>query len=176
MPGGSSDRGIEGMIVAAQYARTHKVPYFGICLGMQIAVGRVCTAWSGLGGRTRRNSTSFTKHLVIDIMPEQKTVTQKGRHDAPRAHIRARPVGGHARLVSLYGKTEISSATATAMSSAMTSAMRSSPPDLVPTGLSPDGRLVEIVEPPDHLWFTACQFHPEFKAAPTARTRCSSAL
>ena len=164
VPGGFGDRGIEGMIVAAQYARTHKVPYFGICLGMQIAVIEFARHVLGWEDAHSAEFDEFTRHPVIDIMPEQKTVTQKGGTMRLGAYPCVLSEGS--RAAALYGKTEISERHRHRYEFCNDFRDAFVAAGLVPTGLSPDGRLVEIVELPDHPWFTACQFHPEFKSRP----------
>ena len=164
VPGGFGDRGIEGMIVAAQYARTHKIPYFGICLGMQIAVIEFARHVLGWEDAHSAEFDEFTKHPVIDIMPEQKSITQKGGTMRLGAYPCVLSEGS--RAAALYGKTEISERHRHRYEFCNDFRDAFVAAGLVPTGLSPDGRLVEIVELPDHPWFTACQFHPEFKSRP----------
>ena len=164
VPGGFGDRGIEGMIVAAQYARTHKIPYFGICLGMQIAVIEFARHVLGWEDAHSAEFDEFTRHPVIDIMPEQKSITQKGGTMRLGAYPCVLSEGS--RAAALYGKTEISERHRHRYEFCNDFRDAFVAAGLVPTGLSPDGRLVEIVELPDHPWFTACQFHPEFKSRP----------
>ena len=164
VPGGFGDRGIEGMIVAAQYARTHKIPYFGICLGMQIAVIEFARHVLGWEDAHSAEFDEFTKHPVIDIMPEQKTVTQKGGTMRLGAYPCVLSEGS--RAAALYGKTEISERHRHRYEFCNDFRDAFVAAGLIPAGLSPDGRLVEIVELPEHPWFTACQFHPEFKSRP----------
>ena len=165
VPGGFGDRGIEGMIVAAQYARTHKVPYFGICLGMQIAVIEFARHVLGWEDAHSAEFDEFTRHPVIDIMPEQKSITQKGGTMRLGAYPCVLSEGSRA-VGALRQKRRSPSVTATAMNSATTSAMRSSPPDWFrPDCPRTDGssRSSSCRTTP---WFTACQFHPEFKSRP----------
>ena len=164
VPGGFGDRGIEGMIVAAQYARTHKVPYFGICLGMQIAVIEFARHVLGWEDAHSAEFDEFTKHPVIDIMPEQKSITQKGGTMRLGAYPCVLSEGS--RAAALYGKTEISERHRHRYEFCNDFRDAFVAAGLIPTGLSPNGRLVEIVELPEHPWFTACQFHPEFKSRP----------
>ena len=165
VPGGFGDRGIEGMITAAQYARTHKLPYFGICLGMQIAVIEFARHVLGWEDAHSAEFDEFTKHPVIDIMPEQKTITQKGGTMRLGAYPCVLSEGS--RAAALYAKTEISERHRHRYEFCNDFRDAFVAAGLVPTGLSPDGRLVEIVELPEHPWFVACQFHPEFKSRPT---------
>ena len=164
VPGGFGDRGIEGMIQAAQYARENDVPYFGICLGMQIAVIEFARHVLGWEDAHSAEFDEFTRHPVIDIMPEQKSITQKGGTMRLGAYPCVLSEGS--RAAALYGKTEISERHRHRYEFCNDFRDAFVAAGLVPTGLSPDGRLVEIVELPDHPWFTACQFHPEFKSRP----------
>ena len=164
VPGGFGDRGIEGMITAAQYARTHKLPYFGICLGMQIAVIEFARHVLGWEDAHSAEFDEFTKHPVIDIMPEQKTITQKGGTMRLGAYPCVLSEGS--RAAALYAKTEISERHRHRYEFCNDFRDAFVAAGLVPTGLSPDGRLVEIVELPEHPWFVACQFHLEFKSRP----------
>lgn len=173
VPGGFGDRGIEGMIVAAQYARTHKVPYFGICLGMQIAVIEFARHVLGWEDAHSAEFDEFTKHPVIDIMPEQKSITQKGGTMRLGAYPCVLSEGS--RAAALYGKRRSPSVTATAMNSATTSAMRSSPPDW----FRPDCPRTDGSSRSSSCRTTRgsppASSTPNSKAAPTVRTRCSSA-
>ena len=164
VPGGFGSRGIEGMILAARYAREKNVPYFGICLGMQIAVIEFARHVLGWEDAHSAEFDEFTRHPVIDIMPEQKSITQKGGTMRLGAYPCVLSEGS--RAAALYGKTEISERHRHRYEFCNDFRDAFVAAGLVPTGLSPDGRLVEIVELPDHPWFTACQFHPEFKSRP----------
>ena len=164
VPGGFGDRGIEGMIIAAEYARTHGVPYFGICLGMQIAVIEFARHVLGWEDAHSSEFDEFTKHPVIAIMPEQKAVTQKGGTMRLGAYPCVLAEGS--RAAKLYGTTEISERHRHRYEFCNDFRDELVAAGLVPVGLSPNGRLVEIVELPEHPWFVACQFHPEFKSRP----------
>ena len=168
VPGGFGSRGVEGKIAAIKYAREHKIPFLGICLGMQCTV--IEYARDVLGWKDA-NSTEFgesTAHPVIDLMEEQRGVTQKGGTMRLGAYPCVLKKGSLA--AKLYGQREISErhrhryefANATETQQAIEAA------GLKATGLSPDGKLVEIVELPGHPYFIASQFHPEFKSRPTA--------
>ena len=146
MPGGFGGRGIEGMILAAQYARENDVPYLGICLGMQIAVIEFARHVLGWQDASSSEFSADTKHPVIDLMPEQQGVTAKG--GTMRLGKYPCVLAAGSKAYELYGEGEISSR------------------GLIPVGLSPDGRLVELVENPACRWFVAAQFHPEFKSRP----------
>ena len=168
VPGGFGSRGVEGKIATIRYARERKVPFLGICLGMQCTV--IEYARDVLGWKDA-NSTEFdenTPHPVIDLMEEQRGITQKGgtmRLGAYPCMLKKETLAAK-----LYGQGEISErhrhryefANGTKERKAIAAA------GLVASGLSPDGKLVEIVELPGHPYFIACQFHPEFKSRPTA--------
>ena len=168
VPGGFGSRGVEGKIAAIRYARERKIPFLGICLGMQCTV--IEYARDVLGWKDA-NSTEFdakTAHPVIDLMEEQRGITQKGG----TMRLGAYPcvLKKNSLAAKLYGAAEISErhrhryeldangAAAAAIEKA----------GLAISGLSPDDKLVEIVELPNHPYFIACQFHPEFKSRPTA--------
>ena len=164
VPGGFGDRGIEGMIAAVRYAREHKVPYFGICLGMQMAVIEFARHVLGWADANSAEFSATTAHPVIALMADQVDVTEKGGTMRLGKYPCVLAEGTHSR--ELYGSVEISERHRhrfefnNAFRSEMTAA------GLTLAGLSPDGRLVEIVENPDHPWFVGAQFHPEFKSRP----------
>jgi CTP synthase len=158
VPGGFGDRGIEGMIQAIRWAREHGLPFFGICLGLQVAIIEFARAVCGL---TATNSTEFEPDCptpVIALMPDQRGVMRLGAYPA---RLRA-----GSRAAQAYGTTEISERHRHRWE--VSNAYR----DLLAehglrlSGQSPDGGLVEVVELPDHPWFIGCQFHPELKSRP----------
>jgi len=164
VPGGFGRRGIEGMIQAINYARVHDIPYFGICLGMQMAVVEYAR---NVGKMQRANSSEFDEespYPVIDLLPEQKNITDKGgtmRLGAYPCVLKKDSLAFEA-----YGKKEISERhrhryefNNEYKDALVQNGLRIS-------GTSPDERLVEIVEISDHPWFLGCQFHPEFKSKP----------
>lgn len=163
VPGGFGDRGIEGMIEAVRYARENKVPYFGICLGMQMSVIEYARNVLGLDGA---NSTEFgdTPYPVIDIMEDQKNVTEKGGTmrlglypcKLTEGTISARVYGEPLIYERHRHRWEFNNAFRKQLQEA----------GLTIAGISPDERLVEIVEIKDHPWFVGVQFHPEFKSRP----------
>ena len=170
VPGGFGSRGVEGKIAAIKYAREHKIPFLGICLGMQCTV--IEYARDVLGWKDA-NSTEFdehTQHAVIDLMESQRGVTQKGGTMRLGAYPCILKKGSLA--AKLYKSRKISErhrhryefANSTEVETALSAA------GLRVSGTSPDGRLVEIVELPQtkHPYFVAGQFHPEFKSRPTA--------
>lgn len=163
VPGGFGDRGIEGMIEAIHYAREKKVPMFGICLGMQMAVAEFARNVVGLEGA---NSSEFgeEKYPVIDIMDDQKDVTEKG--GTMRLGLYPCKLEQGTKSLAIYGdnliyqrhrhRYEFNNSFRTQLESN----------GLKLAGLSPDDRLVEIIELPNHPWFIGVQFHPEFKSRP----------
>ena len=167
VPGGFGSRGVNGKIVAIKYAREHKVPFLGICLGMQctaIEYARNVVGWKDA------NSTEFdekTTHPVLDLMADQKGVTQKGGTMRLGAYPCVIEPGTLA--AKLYKSTKISERHRHRYELSYDSEGRRAleKAGLKVSGTSPDGRLVEIVELPGHPYFIAGQFHPEFKSRPT---------
>jgi CTP synthase len=164
VPGGFGDRGVEGKIAAVRYARERRLPFFGICLGMQCAVIEFARNECGLKGA---NSTEFdakTRHPVIDKMEAQKHIAGLGgtmRLGAYPCKLRSRSLAYAA-----YGKPSTSERHRHRYELNNAFRKRLEAKGLACSGLSPDGRLVEIVELRDHPWFVACQFHPEFQSTP----------
>jgi len=165
VPGGFGDRGTEGKILASKYAREEKIPYFGLCLGMQIAV--IDYARNVLG-KEKANSTEFdpdTPHPVIHIMDDQKSVTDKGATMRLGAcPCRLKP-GSASQLA--YGKEEVSERHRHRFEFNNKYLEELENSGLLVAGLNPERNLVEIVEVKDHPWFVAVQFHPEFQSKPT---------
>ena len=166
VPGGFGGRGTEGKIQAIRLARESGMPFFGICLGMQMAVVEYARHVCGL---TDANSTEFdpdAKHPVIDLMPDQRGVKAKGGTMRLGAYPCVLKEGSVA--ADIYGAREISERHRhryefnNDFREAITQA------GMVLSGLSPDERLVEMVELPNHPHFVGCQFHPEFKSRPHA--------
>jgi CTP synthase len=164
VPGGFGVRGIEGKIKAARYAREHGIPYLGICLGMQIAVSEFARHVAGLDGA---NSTEFdpeTPYPVIDLLPEQKEVRDMGG----TMRLGADPVKLHdgTRVREIYGEPVIYERHRHRYEVNNHLRKRLEQAGLVFSGTSPDDRLVEVIELPDHPFFVASQYHPEFKSRP----------
>ncbi len=164
IPGGFGGRGIEGKITAAQIARERRIPYLGICLGMQCAVAEFARNVAGMEGA---NSTEFdieTPYPVIDLLPEQKEVADLGGTmrlgaDPIKLHegTRAREIYGEAVIYERHRhRYEVNNLLRKRLQSA----------GLRVSGTSPDERLVEVIELEDHPFFVASQFHPEFKSRP----------
>ena len=167
VPGGFGLRGVEGKILAAHRARTCKVPYLGICLGMQVAVCEFARNACGMEGA---NSTEFVpecEYPVIDIMPDQEEITDKGgtmRLGAYPCKVKEGTLAAEA-----YGESLVYERHRHRFEVNNAYRDRLAKEGLVFAGLSPDDRLVEMVELPEdmHPWFVAAQFHPEFKSRPT---------
>jgi CTP synthase len=173
VPGGFGSRGVEGKIAAIKFARENKIPFLGICLGMQCSVIEYARDVVGWGDA---NSTEFdekTAHPVIDLMEEQRGITQKGGTMRLGAYPCVLRKGSLA--ASLYRKCRMQNAECRISERhrhryelAYDGEARKAIEDagLKVSGLSPDGKLVEVVELPGHPYFIACQFHPEFKSRP----------
>lgn len=163
VPGGFGERGIEGMIESIRYARENRIPLFGICLGMQMAVVEYARNVLGLEGA---NSTEFgdTPHPVIDIMEEQKDITDKG--GTMRLGLYPCKLAEGSRCRGIYGDELIYERHRHRWEFNNQFRKQFTESGLIPVGLSPDGKLVEIVELKDHPWFVGVQFHPEFKSRP----------
>ncbi|MCI7734105.1 MAG: CTP synthase, partial [Dysosmobacter sp.] len=164
VPGGFGDRGIEGMISACRYARENNIPYFGICLGMQMAVIEFARHVLGYDDATSSEFSETTKHPVIDLMPDQMNVTDKGGTMRLGKYPCVLTEGTHSR--ELYGVAEISERHRHRFEFNNDFRDEMTAKGMVLAGLSPNGRLVEIVEIPEHPWFVGAQFHPEFKSRP----------
>jgi CTP synthase len=164
IPGGFGGRGIEGKIAAAQFAREHRIPYLGICLGMQVAVAEFARNVAGMEGA---NSTEFdieTPFAVIDLLPEQKEVADLGG----TMRLGADPIKLHAgsRALEMYGEAVIYERHRHRYEVNNRLRKRLESAGLRVSGTSPDERLVEVIELDEHPFFVASQFHPEFKSRP----------
>ncbi|MBN1546468.1 MAG: CTP synthase [Syntrophaceae bacterium] len=165
VPGGFGARGIEGMIMAIQHARKNKLPFFGICLGMQMAVVEFARHVCKLDGANSSEFDENTPHPVIDLLPEQRHVTEKGASMRLGAYPCTLVAPSHASTA--YAQQEISERHRHRYEFNNNYRDTLTKAGLQITGTSPDGRLVEIVEIQDQSWFLGCQFHPEFKSRPT---------
>jgi CTP synthase len=164
IPGGFGGRGIEGKIVAAQFAREHQIPFLGICLGMQVAVAEFARNVADMEGA---NSTEFdieTPYPVIDLLPEQKEVADLGG----TMRLGADPIKLHAdsRALEMYGEAVIYERHRHRYEVNNRLRKRLQSAGLRVSGTSPDERLVEVIELDEHPFFVASQFHPEFKSRP----------
>ncbi len=164
VPGGFGDRGIEGKIKTVEYARLNKIPFFGICLGMQCAsieyARNVC-------GMKDANSTEFnprTLFTVIDMMVEQKNVTEKG--GTMRLGGYPCKIQESTKAHQAYGKTDITERHRHRYEFNNKYREQMAKHGFVFSGVCPGRDLVEIIELKDHPWFLACQFHPEFQSTP----------
>ncbi len=164
VPGGFGHRGIEGKVVAARWARDRRVPYLGLCLGLQCAVIEFARDVTGSRDVNSTEFDMFTEHPVIDFMPDQRGLEEKGGTMRLGLYPARLTPGSKAHAV--YGdevvyerhrhRFEVNNRYRPTLEAA----------GMILSGQSPDGRLVEIVELQDHPWFVASQFHPEFKSRP----------
>jgi CTP synthase len=165
VPGGFGVRGVEGKVEAIRFAREHDVPFLGICLGLQCAVVEFARNVCGLSGANSSEFDPLTEHPVIDLLPEQKNVTDLGgsmRLGAQPCHL----VPG-TTAASAYGEQVVYERHRHRFEVNPVYHQVLTDHGLVFSGLSPDGRLVEIVELPGHPFFVAGQFHPELRSRPT---------
>jgi CTP synthase len=164
IPGGFGDRGTEGKILAAKYAREQGIPFFGICLGMQIAVIEFARNVAGLTGA---NSTEFDKaapHPVISLMEEQKKVINMG--GTMRLGTWVTDLAPGSRAYNLYQSATITERHRHRYEFNSDYKENLESHGLLVSGTSPNGELAEIIELPEHPYFLACQFHPEFLSKP----------
>jgi CTP synthase len=164
VPGGFGHRGIEGKVLAARFARERRVPYLGLCLGLQCAVIEFARDVLGTEDANSTEFDMFTEHPVIDFMPDQRTMQEKGGTMRLGLYPARLTPGSKANAV--YGteliyerhrhRFEVNNRYRPLLEAA----------GMMLSGQSPDGRLVEIIELKDHPWFVASQFHPEFRSRP----------
>jgi CTP synthase len=164
VPGGFGDRGIEGKILAAQYARENKIPYFGICLGMQIAVIEFARHILGHADANSSEINSDTTNPVIDLMPEQQDVEDLG--GTMRLGLYPCKVSPDSSAYEIYGQDLIYERHRHRYEFNNSYRKEFVENGLIISGQSPNEKLVEMVEIPDHPWFVGVQFHPEFKSRP----------
>ena len=164
VPGGFGDRGIEGKILAAQYAREHNIPYFGICLGMQIAVIEYARNVLGYEDANSSELAPETTHPVIDLMPEQKDVEDLG--GTMRLGLYPCKITEGSLSEKIYGNSLIYERHRHRYEFNNVYRAELTDAGLIIAGQSPDERLVEMVEVPNHPWYVGVQFHPEFKSRP----------
>ena len=165
VPGGFGVRGVEGKVEAIRFAREHRVPYLGICLGLQTAVIEIARNLAGLEGANSSEFEADTPYPVIDLLPDQRRVADKGGTmrlglDPCRllkGSLAERAYGDGLVFERHRHRYEVNNHFRRRLEAA----------GLVFSGTSPDGRLVEMIELPDHPWFVAGQFHPEFRSRPT---------
>jgi CTP synthase len=164
IPGGFGQRGVEGKILAARYAREKKLPYFGICLGMQIAMIEFARNVCGLDGANSREFNDQTPHAVIDLLATQKTITSMGGTMRLGAYTCRLTAG--TKTAELYGVEQISERHRHRYEVNNKYRDLFKEHGLEFAGLSLDSRLVEMIELPEHPFYIGCQFHPEFKSRP----------
>ena len=164
MPGGFGSRGVEGKIEAAKFARENKIPYLGLCLGMQVAIIEFAR---GVLGYKDANTTEIdpdTEYPVIDLMPDQKNISDMG--GTMRLGQYPCVLDPESKVYKCYGQQNISERHRHRyeVNNDYREALESAGMKLV--GVSPDKHIVEMVELKDHPWFVATQAHPEFKSRP----------
>jgi CTP synthase len=164
VPGGFGDRGIEGKIEAARYAREQQIPYFGICLGMQVAVIEYARHQANLQGAHSSEIDAATPYPVIDLLPEQKDIEDKG--GTMRLGAYACKLIPGTWSAAAYQDTWVTERHRHRYEFNNNYRETLQSAGLKIAGTSPDGRLVEIVEIPDHPWYVGVQFHPEFTSRP----------
>jgi CTP synthase len=165
IPGGFGERGFEGMIAAAGYAREHNIPCLGLCLGMQAMVVEYARDVLGLAGANSSEFDSQSPHPVIDLMESQRDVTDLGGTMRLGAYVAELAPDSH--VARAYGKTVVSERHRHRYEFNPKYRSRFEGSGLHATGTSPDGRLVEFVELDDHPYWIGTQAHPEFKSRPT---------
>jgi CTP synthase len=166
VPGGFGDRGVEGKIAACNYAREKRVPYLGLCLGMQVATIEFARNVCGFKGA---NSTEFEEHSphpVICLLEDQKEVRMKGA--SMRLGSWPTDIVPGTLAAKLYGKQQIIERHRHRYEFNLKYKEAMEEKGFVISGTSPDARLVELIELRDHPWFVACQYHPEFLSKPNA--------
>ena len=167
VPGGFGSRGVEGKIAAVRYARENKIPFFGICLGLQVAVIEYARHVAGLNEATSMEFESFSAKSsapVIHVMASQKSVEEKG--GSMRLGAYPCQLSAGSRAAQIYGTAQIDERHRHRFEVNNSYREQLHQAGLRFSGLSPDGELVEMIELPEHPWFIGCQFHPEFKSRP----------
>ncbi len=162
IPGGFGNRGIEGKIATARFAREHKVPFFGICLGMQCAIIEFARNVCGMNNASGAEFTNTPEHPVIDIMEEQKNLSNLGGTMRLGAYNCKLKKG--TRIYQIYGKEQISERHRHRYEVNNLYVDEFEKSGLIATGVNPETNLVETIELDDHPWFLGVQFHPELKS------------
>ena len=165
VPGGFGSRGWEGKILACQVAREHEIPYLGICLGMHVAVSEFARNVCGLEGANSTEMDPETPYPVIDLLPEQKEIEDLG--GTMRLGAQAVEVAEGTRTREVYSEPVVHERHRHRYEVNNHFREQLVEAGLVVSGTFQEGRLVEVVELPEHPWFVASQFHPEFKSRPT---------
>jgi CTP synthase len=164
VPGGFGHRGIEGKVMAAHYARDRRIPYLGLCLGLQCAVIEFARDVLGTSDANSTEFDQFTENKVIDFMPDQRELEDKG--GTMRLGLYAAKLTPGSKAAAVYGQEVIYERHRHRFEVNNRYRQTLEAAGMILSGQSPDGRLVEIVELRDHPWFVASQFHPEFKSRP----------
>ncbi len=164
VPGGFGQRGIEGMVLAVKFARENDIPYLGICLGMQVAVIEFCRNVCGIPDANSGEFDEYGLHKVIDFMPDQNKEINKG--GTLRLGSYPCQIQPGTKMAECYGQELVHERHRHRYE--FNNDYRETVTDhgMTLSGFSPDGRIVETVELPDHRFFVAGQFHPEFKSRP----------
>ena len=164
VPGGFGDRGIEGMICSIRYAREHKIPYLGLCLGMQLTIVEFARNVLGLKDAHSHEFNENTANPVIHIMPDKEGITDLGG----TLRLGSYPciLDEHSKAYQLYGHKQIEERHRHRyeVNNDYREVLQEN--GMMLSGFSPDGRIVEMVEIPEHPWFIGTQAHPEFKSRP----------
>ncbi len=164
IPGGFGERGIEGMVAAAGYSRDHGIPCLGLCLGLHVMVISVARDWAKLERANSREFDSLSPHTVIDLMPDQAEVTDKGGTMRLGSYQASLLPGS--KVAEAYGTLGVTERHRHRFEFNNRYKAKLEAVGLVCSGSSPDGRLVEFVELADHPYWVATQAHPEFKSRP----------
>ena len=164
VPGGFGHRGIEGKVLAAHYARERRIPYLGLCLGLQCAVIEFARDVLGTRDANSTEFDQFTENPVIDFMPDQRELEDKG--GTMRLGLYPARLTPGSKAAAVYGQEVIYERHRHRFEVNNRYRQTLEAAGMILSGQSPDGRLVEIVELRDHPWFVASQFHPEFKSRP----------
>ena len=164
IPGGFGERGVEGKIKAAQFAREHKVPFLGLCLGMQVATIEFARNVCGIANA---NSIEFDKNSpdpVITLLEEQRKIRKKG--GSMRLGTWPTKISPDTLAEKVYGNAEVLERHRHRYEFNMKYREQMEEKGFLISGTSPDGSLAELIELRDHPWFLACQYHPEFQSKP----------
>jgi len=164
IPGGFGERGVEGKIAAARYAREHDIPLLGLCLGLQVMIIEAARSLAGLEGANSREFEATTRHPVVDLMDEQVDVSDKGGTMRLGSYDARLLPGSQVALA--YGDVVVSERHRHRYEVNSRYRERLEAGGLVCSGVSPDGRLVEFIELPGHPFWVGTQAHPEFKSRP----------
>ena len=166
VPGGFGDRGAEGKIDAIRYAREESIPFFGICLGLQLAVVEFARSKCGLPKANSREFDKDGEECVVDLMPDQHGVVDKG--GTMRLGAQPCALNPDSRAAACYGSEEITERHRHRYEFNPDYEKSFTDAGMIAVGIHPERKLVEVIEIPEHPWFVAVQYHPEFKSKPDA--------